>query len=431
MEKLFYGREVLKQEISDEYQSEMDLTALEQHTGFKEGKGGKRCRRCNAKISFMIPSYCVCEEKCGYCTNCIQMGKIKKCSILYSLPEPNQFEVPKERVLTWNGTLSTQQAEASMEVVQSVEKKETRLLWAVTGAGKTEMLFEGIEQAIMQKKRLCIASPRVDVCLELAPRILAAFPSISLAVLYGEMEEKYTYTQIVIATTHQLYRFKEAFDVLVIDEIDAFPFRLDSSLQFAAEKARKKESTLIYLTATPDRATQRRIKNGKLHASILPARYHGFPLPVPKVRWSRDWQTNMLRKPEKSNVIRHVRKLLDEKKRFLVFVPNIKWMFKFEKRLTVLFQNEPFECVHSSDPDRKKKVQLMRDNKLDFLVTTTILIDVYMDTVVKSQALHRFFLPSKQLCKLTNQSFHIVHRSPFRKYSNFLKFQERLWFFYL
>lgn len=373
MEQLFYGREVLKQEIPEEYRKDIKFRDMRQRTGFEEKKSGRRCRRCNAKVSIMVPSYCMCEEKCGYCTNCIQMGKIKKCSILYSLPEPNQFEAPKEACLKWEGTLSTQQAEASLEIVQSVEKKETRLLWAVAGAGKTEMLFQGIERAIEQKKRICIASPRVDVCLELAPRIHSAFPSISLAVLYGEMEEEYNYTQIVIATTHQMYRFKGAFDVLVIDEIDAFPFYLDNSLQFAAEKARKKESTLIYLTATPDQAIQKRIKKGKLHVSILPARYHGFPLPVPRVKWSKDWHINMLKKPEKTNVVKQIKKLLNEKKRFLVFVPNINWMLKFEKRLIDLFQKEQFECVYSNDPDRKKKVQLMRDNELDFLVTTTIL----------------------------------------------------------
>src|SRR5699024_9347116 len=124
-----------------------------------------------------------------------------------------------KEVLHWKGTLSEQQEKASKDIVETIKKNQTRLLWAVTGAGKTEMLYEGIAYGLKNKKRIGIASPRIDVCLELAPRIKEAFPHTKIAVLYGGMEEKYGYTQLVIATTHQLYRFKEAFDVLIIDEV--------------------------------------------------------------------------------------------------------------------------------------------------------------------------------------------------------------------
>lgn len=370
---LFYGRELLKQEIPQEYRQFLRESIFKKESGFVDKDGVQRCRRCNAKVSLMTPSYCLCQGKCGYCTNCIQMGKVKKCSVFFYLPEQNDFTVSKNQLVQWKGTLSKQQEEASRAVVDSVNKLETHLLWAVAGAGKTEMLFKGIERAIKQKKRIGIASPRVDVCLELAPRIQAAFPSIPIAVLYGEMDEPYTYTQIVISTTHQLYRFKEAFDLLIIDEIDAFPFYLDESLQFAAEKARKKESSLIYLTATPDRSMQKQIESGKIKASILPARYHGYPLPVPEARWSKDWSKRILRKPATTQVIKHLKALVLQKKKCLVFVPNIKWMLQLEKKLREVFVREPFECVYSSDPDRKKKVQVMRENNLSFLISTTIL----------------------------------------------------------
>ena len=63
---------------------------------------------------------------------------------------------------------------------------ERRLLWAVTGAGKTEMIFSTIEQAIQNRERICIASPRVDVCLELFPRLQAAFKSVEMVLLHGK-----------------------------------------------------------------------------------------------------------------------------------------------------------------------------------------------------------------------------------------------------
>ena len=174
-----------------------------------------------------------------------------------------------------------------------------------------------------------MASPRVDVCLELAPRFQAAFPKTPIALLYGGMEKPYEYTQLVIATTHQLFRFRAAFDVLIIDEIDAFPFHADASLQFAAEKARKGESTLIYLSATPSPRMQKEVKDKKLAATILPARYHGHQLPVPKAKFCVDWRRKVLKQPLKTTFGKALNQRLKNKKKFLVFVPNIKWMRKF------------------------------------------------------------------------------------------------------
>ena len=302
------------------------------------------------------------------------MGKVKRCSTFFTIKEPNQFPVNNTTsLLKWNGTLSDQQSSASKDIIKAIEQNKTRLLWAVAGAGKTEMLFPGIEEALLANKKVCIASPRVDVCLELAPRIREAFPDVSLAVLYGEMDEDYQYTQLVIATTHQLYRFKEAFDVLIIDEIDAFPFHMDKSLHFAANKSRKQKSALIYLSATPDQMMQGLLKKKELDATILPARYHGFPLPVPRGKWSGEWEVNLIKKPKKTSPVKHMKKLLDSEKRFLVFVPNIDWMVKWETILNEIFSEKKFESVYSSDEQRKKKVLKMRNKELDFLLTTTIL----------------------------------------------------------
>lgn len=374
MKEIFYGRELLISELDKAMLPSLDQLNLMENEGFVEKSGNWYCRRCNYKVARNRKKICQCDfTGCNYCTNCLLMGKVSRHSIFYSLPEPNLFPKKQESCLEWEGTLSKQQSKASKDIIHSINHNETRLLWAVAGAGKTEMLFQGINEALMDQKRVCIASPRVDVCLELAPRIQAAFPSVDLTVLYGEMEEEYRYTQLVIATTHQLYRFKEAFDLLIIDEIDAFPFHLDQYLWHGAQKARKKVSSLIYLSATPDQQMQKKIGQKKLQATILPARYHGYPLPVPQGRWLRNWQVSLLDKPKHTSVIRHIENLLHKQKRFLVFIPNIQWMLKFEKKLRVLFKEAVFESVYSSDEQRKDKVLKMRNKKLDFLLTTTIL----------------------------------------------------------
>lgn len=373
MKSLLYGRELLETEIPKVLFNEISTyqDTIETPSTHKV-KGKICCIRCEAVMTVVSATECFCEKTCAYCRNCIKMGKVRACQSLYHLTEPNDFK-RKGIVLEWAVTLSKQQEEASVAIINSINQKETRLLWAVAGAGKTEMLFPGIEIAMQQNKRVCIATPRVDVVLELAPRIQKAFPTIPISVLYGGMEEPYTYKQLVIATTHQLYRFKEAFDVMIIDEVDAFPFHLDESLKFAANKARKTKSTLIYLSATPDQAMQKQVNRGKLLSTILPARYHGHPLPVPKSKYCSKWREKLLENPLKTIIGKEMHVRIQNKKRFIVFIPNIEWMKLFEKTLQQIYPKIAFVAVHSEDTEREEKVMQMRNEKVAFILTTTIL----------------------------------------------------------
>nr|WP_244192919.1 MULTISPECIES: DEAD/DEAH box helicase [Paenibacillus] len=105
------------------------------------------------------------------------------------------------------------------------------LLWAVTGAGKTEMIFPLLQYILEHGGRALVATPRRDVVLELAPRLAKAFPDISLATLYGGSTERWKDAQLTLATTHQLMRFYQAYDLVIIDELDAFPYDINSKLK--------------------------------------------------------------------------------------------------------------------------------------------------------------------------------------------------------
>ncbi|MCC5896202.1 MAG: DEAD/DEAH box helicase family protein [Alkalibacterium sp.] len=367
---LLYGRELILREIFSSY-SEDVIKQCSKRPAFTVEKGKYTCNRCQT-VSRLKKGYpCRCGERCYYCRECIQLGKVRACDELISLAEPNQFQTLTIPALKWEGVLSDQQKEASLAIHESMNRNEKRIIWAVTGAGKTEMLFYGMGKALEKGKRICLASPRIDVCLELAPRLHSAFPEVSSLLLYGGSEVDYSYTQLLVTTTHQLLRFKEAFDVIIIDEIDAFPFHLNAALHFAAEKAGKNVCSVIYLTATPDKSMQRKIKYGEIKSSILPARYHKHPLPVPKgVRMKASLLEESF---EQSAVIRHLNTLLAQKKKFLLFVPTISLMESLVPLFEQYFKCSRFEWVHSKDPCRKEKVTDMREQKLDFLMTTTIL----------------------------------------------------------
>lgn len=368
---LLYGREVILREAAADFQmTDWERDDLIIKPAMNITKLGCRCERCGTLIHVQRPYPCVCGKKCLYCQGCLLLGKVSTCDRLVTIKEPNLFSPVQGGSLGWKGRLSDQQKKASSEISESIQSNKERVVWAVTGAGKTEMLFEGIGRALDDKKRVCIASPRIDVCLELKPRLSQAFPETSLAVLYGQSEEKYAYTQLVIATTHQLLRFKEAFDVLIIDEIDAFPFFNNDMLYYAAKKSVKKKASTVYLTATPDALLKNKIRTNLIEASILPARYHGYPLPVPSaVRLNKAGFFSQ-KQPAHYD---HLLKLLKMNKKFLLFIPTVQLMEKMMEEFEPLFNRFKYTSVHSKDSNRKEKVSSMRCGRLDFLVTTTIL----------------------------------------------------------
>ncbi len=95
------------------------------------------------------------------------------------------------------------------------------------------------------------ATPRTDVVLELAPRIQKVFPNTFVQALYGGGTVENRYSPLIVATTHQLYRFEDAFDVAIVDEADAFPYTFDETLQKAVQKAKKPNAPILFVTAMP------------------------------------------------------------------------------------------------------------------------------------------------------------------------------------
>lgn len=385
----YYGRRVLVP------RHEVIQAGIQELPTIRIDTASIRCYRCNH----------VTEKSLGalprgefYCPHCINLGRVSTLNKFYHVPEPNQFTVT-EPILTWKGKLSPLQQQASEKISRGMADHVQQLLWAVTGAGKTEMMFAGIAAAIERGERIGIASPRVDVCLELFPRLKAAFANCDIALLHGRQELPYHYAQLTICTTHQLLRFYHAFDNLIIDEVDAFPYAANASLLYATKQAIKKNGGCLYLTATPGDALLREIKSKRLVVNYLPLRYHGHLLPQIKVRLAFGWRRRLERQQLPPQVIQQLQETLKEGHRFLLFIPHIADLALVEAALRHSFTTFRFATVHASDPERLEKVQKMRDGDYDFLVTTSILergvtfpeIDVYVlgadDPVFSSSAL--------------------------------------------
>ena len=99
-------------------------------------------------------------------------------------------------------------------------------MWAVCGAGKTEMCFAAVAAELARGGRVLFAVPRRDVVRELGPRLRAAFPHVQLQVLHGGADRAVLPVlppgSVTVATTHQVLRYDRAFDLVILDEVDAF-----------------------------------------------------------------------------------------------------------------------------------------------------------------------------------------------------------------
>ncbi|GMK38256.1 hypothetical protein PCCS19_13100 [Paenibacillus sp. CCS19] len=235
------------------------------------------------------------------------------------------------------------------------------------------MVFPLIEAALAAGGRALIATPRRDVVLELDPRIRRAFPTASVVTLYGGSEQRWEDGQITIATTHQLFRFHERFNLAIIDELDAYPYHGDERLHYAASKSSLPGGAVILLSATPPLAMQRAVRRGKLGCARVPVRFHRHPLPVPLlIRMPRVSELLVKRRLPRPLLTRLASSLARGAQCF-VFVQQIRHSEPLAQLLRTALPGIAIGATSSKDAERAQRVQAFRDRELRILVTTTIL----------------------------------------------------------
>lgn len=381
VEELPFSKETIKQHVRKGF--------IALHYGIEtadEGllpflSGGRRwvCRRCgNTDPELFGTCTCGrCNRSCAYCRRCLNMGVIRSCTELATWigPEPRRLSAaPGEngRLCQWSGILSEEQAAAAAELVRCQSEGESFLIWAVTGSGKTELLFPAIERALLRNERVVLTTPRTDVVRELFPRMKAAFPNVPVSALYAGSGDRIPDAPLVISTAHQLIRFHRYFDRIFIDEVDAFPFHFDPMLQYAVQKAAKETAPFAYLTATPPPGLKNAFLRGDLRGIKIARRFHGHPLPVPRFCWIGNWKKSVAKGLLPPAMLKWIREKTEAGIRIFLFVPSVSLL----RDLTELLQREalgPTAGVHADDPDRHAKVMLFREGRIRILVTTTIL----------------------------------------------------------
>lgn len=380
------GKRLLEEEIPIPKQCFQVLLSTKQlipTPAIENQKGSASCTRCGNTSMHYISEYpCgICRQKHIYCRSCIQMGRLSECKPLYIWNGAEVHWPEHSNPLTWEGKLTPAQSNAAAQMEKAVnEKLPASLCWAVCGSGKTEMLFPAVAAALKRGDRICLASPRADVIRELYPRIEQAFQEVSVEALYGGSVHRLGMAQLILATTHQLMRFHQAFDLLIMDEVDAFPYYLDKSLMYAAKKAAKSTSTFLYLTATPGKDFRRQIRLRRLPHVFVPLRYHGHPLPVPKFKMCFFLSRYLKNKRLPAAFTRWLQQRENPTRQLLLFVPTILLVKELKGVMTSLLLQvqaiqhaEQLQIAYAADEDREEKIRQFRRKELQVLMTTTIL----------------------------------------------------------
>lgn len=231
--------------------------------------------------------------------------------------------------------------------VSNLLLKEDVFLEAVCGAGKTEMCYETIKHSIKQGLKVGWAIPRRQVVLELQARIDQDFKDLKVVSVCEGYRDN-LYGDLIICTTHQLFRYNNYFDILILDEPDAFPFH-QNELLFDLMKASVK-GHILFMSATKDAYLSERL-SGIKHIN-MPLRPNLKPMPIPVL------------KSFYFKFIQDLIKLKDEK--VLIFVPTIKLA-----RLLSIVLRIPYVC---SKTDNKEEIidKFDKDIKAK-LISTTVL----------------------------------------------------------
>lgn len=326
-----------------------------------------RCNRCGSEVKEKLPN------GKRYCRGCIGIGRIVEGDSLIRNEREVIFPALKNGGLTWNGELTNLQKEISDQLIINFSQKKGSLVHAVTGAGKTEMLFQVIAECLKNGKRACIATPRIDVVNELFPRFQIAFANVKIGKYHGREYHEPNNEQLTICTTHQLLKFYHAFDLLVIDEVDSFPYVGNEQLHFAAKNAVKIDGVRIYLTATPTQDLLQEVKTGKLEILKLKRRFHGGLLPVPKEKLF--FRPFIYKNQINATLVKEIVHVIEKRHPLLLFVPRIEEIPIYLEKLQKIKQLKNIEIagVHAADPQRIEKVQAFREQKIQLLITTTIL----------------------------------------------------------
>jgi len=320
-----------------------------------------RCQRClNEDLNFFYLG-----SKGYYCRKCI---RFKRLLVEEEIDASNYAIAADAYAVTWSFSLTDAQRRVIEVLKCHLASGKNIFLRAVCGAGKTEMIVPLLSLFIEGGKRVGLAIPRREVVIQLERRLKQLFPKAKICAVYGGHSEE-LYGDLIICTCHQLYRYYQYFDLLVLDEVDAYPFKGDEVLFNIAHNACRGQ--FVYSSATIDENLKRYLR--KYELVELNSRPHGKPLIEPQY----------LPLSFIFSIFHFLYSFKRRGRQALFFVPSKAMCLSLYRFLSLFIK-----CAYCfSEADlRDENIRKFSNQDLDLLVCTTVLergvtfldIDVYL-----------------------------------------------------
>lgn len=310
-----------------------------------------KCPRCLNED----PAFFAHSSRGWYCRRCISFSRVLLDEEMNQIRLSSIRDGSEEYFLAYE--LSDDQKRVGDECLKNVMHHDV-LIHAVCGAGKTEIVVKTIAFALHYGLSICFAIARRQVVLELKERLQEIFKNAKVTAVCGGHTSCLD-GDLIVCTTHQLYRYYNAFDILILDEPDAFPFYGSPTLHGIAKTACRGHR--IFLTATPDDELLEGVKRGEIVCLQLNKRPHGHPLPVPIVKCGPCIYRLMVLLNWLNQHEHHPR---------MVFVPTIKMAKRLHKFLSKFM--DCYMCTSKSE-ERDKIIDDFRNEENGVIVCTTVL----------------------------------------------------------
>lgn len=287
-----------------------------------------------------------------YCRRCISFrGEEVKGDLSY----------PKGAKIYIDYDLSEEQKILSSRILNNYKEGKNTLVHAVCGSGKTEIVLEIIQYVIRCGERVGFAIPRRDVVVEIYHRFSSIFKNNKVVAVYGGHTND-TEGDLVVLTTHQLYRYYNYFDLLIVDEIDAFPFKGNEVLKSFFYRSIK--NNYVLMSATPSSEVLKKFSSEGFEVVELFSRFHKYPLPVPELIKGHKFKLFY-------KLIDYLNIFIKEDKQVMVFTPTIEICQSIFGYIKLFVKGGDY--VHSKRENRGEVIDNFREHKTNYIVTTAVL----------------------------------------------------------
>lgn len=308
-----------------------------------------KCQRCNNEDS----RYFYKGHRGYYCRKCVKFSRILISEDLEQKTYDINSGVDEYR---FSFSLTKRQKEASSRCLQYLKDSDV-LLYCVTGAGKTEIVIESIAYYLSLGLRVCYAISRKEVVIELEKRFRKIFVKADVVAVYGGHHEKIT-GDLIVCTNHQLYRYYHTFDLLILDEVDAFPLKGDETLMNISLNSCK--GRIVFSTATVDEYLSNILKKRNYRKVELFVRPSLSPMVIPRIIYLNKYLS----------ILFLICLLNRIKSQCIIFVSSkriCRYLYYILKNMYSI------TYVYSDLNDRDLNIASFKKKKYQFIVSTTVL----------------------------------------------------------